>query len=208
MAYFLARLFREAGIGDDALNALESIVRVRSYDAGAYLMRQGDAATDLFFITEGVAKMHYHTSEGREFVKSFVNEGDLVGSLMAHLDGGGSPFSVSCLERVEAECVPFKVVGELFESEPAAMAFGMRFFQSLALKKERREYSLLCLTPEERYRRFIAEQPKLARRVTQADIARYLGITPVALSRIRKRLKEEGAGGSGWIRNSDSDGWE
>jgi len=38
--------------------------------------------------------------------------------------------------------------------------------------------------------RFDDENPHLANRVTQADIARYLGITPVALSRIRGRAKK------------------
>ena len=44
-------------------------------------------------------------------------------------------------------------------------------------------------TPEQRYRRFIDEEPALAARIPQKDLALYLGITPVALSRIRGRLQ-------------------
>ena len=53
------------------------------------------------------------------------------------------------------------------------------------MKKERREYEFLCLSAEERYRLLIKRSPDLVRQVTQNEIARYLGITPVALSRIR-----------------------
>jgi len=62
------------------------------------------------------------------------------------------------------------------------------FTQWLGLKKEIREYRLLCLSAEEAYKDFLQMNPKLLERLTQVDIARYLGITPIALSRIKKRL--------------------
>lgn len=189
MTFSLVRVFADQGVGEDALKPLKRAVREREYAPGSDLIRQGEAADSLFFLTQGVAKMHYLTADGREFVKSFVAEGDFAGSLMAYMEDGASPFSITCLEPVVAEFVPFKVVYEMFLADPVAMAFGMRFFQALALKKERREYSFLCLAPEERYRWFVDENPALAKRLTQADIARYLGITPVALSRIRGRMK-------------------
>ena len=58
----------------------------------------------------------------------------------------------------------------------------------LAMKKERREYEFLCLSAEDRYRLIREREPTMLGRVTQNDIARYLGITPVALSRIKSRL--------------------
>ena len=55
------------------------------------------------------------------------------------------------------------------------------------MKKERREREFLTESAEERYRMLLERSPALFDKVTQKDIARYLGITPVALSRIRKR---------------------
>ncbi|MBL4788193.1 MAG: hypothetical protein JKY60_03815, partial [Kordiimonadaceae bacterium] len=60
---------------------------------------------------------------------------------------------------------------------------------SLAMKKERREYELLCLSAEQRYRLLLERQPDLVSKIKQQDIALYLGITPVALSRIKKRMQ-------------------
>ncbi len=56
------------------------------------------------------------------------------------------------------------------------------------IKKEKREWELLQLSAEERYRRFLKEYPGLERRIKQHYIATYLGITPVALSRIRRKI--------------------
>ncbi|EGU58336.1 cyclic nucleotide-binding protein [Vibrio nigripulchritudo ATCC 27043] len=57
-----------------------------------------------------------------------------------------------------------------------------------AMKKEQRERDLLCLSAQERYEKLLESSPNLIERVTQNDIARYLGVTPVGLSRIKQRV--------------------
>ncbi len=190
MNFLMTRIFAEAGVSEEGLEKIASIIRTRSLEQGEYLFRQGDTAPNLYLIRNGLAKMSYITSDGKEFVKSFLPEGSFAGSLIAQMENCETTFSIVCLEPVEVEIVPFRAVQKLFERDPAALDFGFRFFQALALKKEKREYSFLCLAPEERYQWFLKENPTLADRVTKADIARYLGITPVALSRIRRRMKE------------------
>jgi hypothetical protein len=54
-------------------------------------------------------------------------------------------------------------------------------------KKERREREFLTESAEARYQMLLEDSPGLFDKVKQKDIARYLGITPVALSRIRGR---------------------
>jgi CRP-like cAMP-binding protein len=48
--------------------------------------------------------------------------------------------------------------------------------------------SFILDNPEERYKKFELEHGDLLLRVPHHIIASYLGITPVSLSRIRKRL--------------------
>jgi CRP-like cAMP-binding protein len=57
------------------------------------------------------------------------------------------------------------------------------------LAKEKRERELLTMTPEERYRQFVQDYPHLLDDLTQKDVARHLGITPVGLSRIASRVR-------------------
>ena len=59
-----------------------------------------------------------------------------------------------------------------------------------SMKKEKREFEFLCLSAEERYCLLAETSPGLLEKVTQNDIARYLGVTPVALSRIKKRVSK------------------
>jgi CRP-like cAMP-binding protein len=58
----------------------------------------------------------------------------------------------------------------------------------LYLRQEARQRELLLEDAATRCRGFVTGHPGLARRLTQAQIASYVGVTPVALSRIRGRL--------------------
>jgi CRP-like cAMP-binding protein len=57
------------------------------------------------------------------------------------------------------------------------------------VEREERAHELLTASATERYARFCAAHRSLLPRLRDYDIASYLGITPVSLSRIRGRLK-------------------
>lgn len=65
---------------------------------------------------------------------------------------------------------------------------GRQASEDLFLKKSKRELSLLNETAEQRYLNLFIEQPKLVEEIPLKYIASYIGITPQALSRIRKRI--------------------
>jgi CRP-like cAMP-binding protein len=62
------------------------------------------------------------------------------------------------------------------------------FLEKVFIKKENREKEFLLDNAETRYKNFLREYPKLEQRIKQHHIASYLGITPVALSRIRNKF--------------------
>jgi CRP/FNR family transcriptional regulator, cyclic AMP receptor protein len=53
---------------------------------------------------------------------------------------------------------------------------------------ESRFYATVAHSAEERYLDFLKRYPNIPQRVSQVQIASYLGITPESLSRIRKGL--------------------
>ena len=54
--------------------------------------------------------------------------------------------------------------------------------------KEKREKELLLLDAENRYKIFLEEFPAMEPMIKQHIIASYIGITPIALSRIRNKM--------------------
>ena len=75
-------------------------------------------------------------------------------------------------------------------SENRALDQASAEFQAwLFERKRQREEDLLCLAAGARYFAFLERDPALSTRLEQQEIAAYLRITPVALSRIRRRLR-------------------
>lgn len=167
---------------------LEKIGSRLEFSKSEPVFLQGDQDQSLYYVEKGLLKASYLSSDGRELIKSFLKEEDIIGSLISCVRKEPCTFTLVCLEDSELIRFPFTSLVQLSETNKEMSVFVMNFLMRLALKKENREYEFLCLDATERYRLLRDHQSDLLQRVTQNDIARYLGITPVALSRIRRKL--------------------
>jgi hypothetical protein len=77
---------------------------------------------------------------------------------------------------------------EIYAETNIGNTIGRLASEDLYIKKSKREVSLLNQSAEERYLNLFKEQPHLLNHLPLKYIAAYIGITPQALSRIRKRI--------------------
>ncbi|MEM7360414.1 MAG: Crp/Fnr family transcriptional regulator [Pseudomonadota bacterium] len=152
-----------------------------------HVFRQGDSDDSLYVLKSGLLKAYYLTLDGKEFVKSFIMPGSLIGSMTACHAKQSCSFSLRCLQDSELVKISADQLKQLALENHQVAGFMLNGLLELSMKKERREYEFLCLSPEQRYQLLVEREPQLLEQVTQNDIARYLGITPVALSRIKNR---------------------
>lgn len=166
----------------------DGLWQAMDYPAGGSLYHTGEAAGRLWVLERGLVKLGYLTADGDDWIKSFIaDRGVFTGSGDLSRQGSNR-FGAICLEPSRLIALPLGwLVPKLAEDQALQGAFA-RFGGWLQSRKQQREEALLCQSAERRYRQFLSEQPDLARRLRQADIARYVGITPIALSRIRKRM--------------------
>ncbi len=64
-------------------NFLKEHGKVQNFAKGEHLFRQGEKNTYLYFIKTGLLKAYYLTSGGKEYVKSILTEGNIIGNLVA-----------------------------------------------------------------------------------------------------------------------------
>lgn len=76
----------------------------------------------------------------------------------------------------------------VYEETEIGNKVGRLASEELFQQKFKRELAFLNKTAEERYQSLFKEQPKLIQKNPLKYIASYIGITPQALSRIRKRI--------------------
>ncbi|NRF70407.1 Crp/Fnr family transcriptional regulator [Aquincola sp. S2] len=163
----------------------------RQWPAGAMLLAAGEPARELWFIESGLVRLYCLAADGLERNKSFHAEGAWIGAGVPPL-AAPSPYFIEALEPVTAAQLSYAELLRWSAGSPAVgqlLAAGLaRVFARLAA----REAELLLLDAPARYRAYLAEYAAIAARVPLRHVAGYLGITNVALSRIRRRL---GVGG-------------
>jgi CRP-like cAMP-binding protein len=148
----------------------------------------------LSVVGAGLVKLVYLRRDGGERIKSFIAEGGFFASLAGLAPGGRTTFAAIAMTETAIEQIGYAQLRDFGDRHivwQRALRAGIEHYGA---RKEKRERELLTLTAEERYRHFIEEEPALAARIPQKDLALYLGVTPVALSRIRGRLARAGAG--------------
>ena len=160
-----------------------------TYRKGQHIFRQGDDDHCLYVIESGLLKAYYLNEEGNEQVKSFLTTNSIIGSLLSCYSKLQCSFNLLCLEPASVIKIPFDLLHQLSQQDLTLAVELQQYLLMLAMKKEKREYELLCLPAEQRYQQLLNDMPELFSKVTQKDIAHYLGITNVALSRIKKRLQ-------------------
>ena len=163
----------------------------KQFSANEQLLQPGSTTYELMFVSEGLLRFYYLSEEGIESNKAFVTEGNFAGPLAA--SGLNLPimYGVEALETTTVLAADLQVFSSLFEEHPVFDRFGRMLAELILQRKELRTRSLLQKTAKQRYVDFRKDHPELLKRVPQFQIASYLGVTEVSLSRIKRELVQE-----------------
>ena len=172
----------------DLAQLAEKYGEIQMVSKKSSVFSQGAPNEYIYAVLEGVLKAYYLSEDGKEYIKSFLVSGDSIASLQA-LNGGTCSFGLLGITDCKLLRLPYKKLREMTSNSLEPSNAVIDLLMKFAMKKEQREYELLCLSAEQRLNNLIQRMPDIYDMVTQNDIARYLGITPVALSRI-KHLKK------------------
>jgi CRP-like cAMP-binding protein len=156
----------------------------------AYLLRAGQRATQVAVVVSGLLREFFVLPDGSERTKAFVAENDFSGSLADLLSGGPSRAFIVAEEPSRLLVASAEDYAALAARSNAWARFRLGVLARLLLAKAEREYELLGMDADARYAALVARWPGLEARVAARHIASYLGITPVHLSRLRRRRRE------------------
>jgi len=147
---------------------------------GTLIQNAGDVNTKvLYHVVSGILRSYTLDDKGKEHVFLFAPEGWTI----ADNNPTGTPADlyIDALEAAEIQ-----VFEKDFEREKEHVAALIKRLATL----QKRVIMLKSATAIERYEHFEKTYPNILQRVTQKMIASYLGITPEALSKIKKdRIK-------------------
>jgi len=166
-------------------------LRIKRVRKGDHLFQQGEFSPIVGFVSKGLIQTYYLDPEGRERTKSFAWEGRLIGNWAYQIQGLPSGFSARAIEDSYVIWISFDRLEELQKKSPALERLRRKSSESILIEREMREFQLLTMTAAERYQSFLKDFRPIISRVPQYLIASYLGITPVALSRLLSNAAED-----------------
>lgn len=162
--------------------------KTKTYPAGKHLIQEGEMKKDVFFIKKGLVRAYKINDEGNE-ITTFVRwENKIVASPDIILFNEPSQHYFETLEQTDVFYIDYDVLQTIISKNPKFEVNRKFVLQNVLKETLKRIDSFVLLTPEERYLEFIKENPEITNRVPNKYIANILGITPVSLSRIRKRI--------------------
>lgn len=176
-------------LAETIIEQLKSHFRVRQYKRGEHLLQQEQYWQHVYLIETGLIRLYFLRSDGREFNKNFYYEGQLICPLTANMQFQQSLFGISCLEPCTLWQCPAATFIDILQEKGVWMQLQSHFLSKLVDHKLRREHDLLSLSAKQRYTLFCEAEPELATRVPLVQLASYLGITDVSLSRLRQTKK-------------------
>lgn len=175
---------------NDEWNLFASHLYLRELKKKEKLVTAGGICHEIGFIVSGSMRF-FIPKDGLEISNFFCFHQELVTSYSSFLKGIPSFCSIEALEDCEIICFD-KTTMEQLQQHPLLKEplhqFRCGAAEYLVCCYEDRLVSFMVQSPEERYLALVEQAPHLLQRIPQHLLANFLGITPVSLSRIRKRI--------------------
>ncbi|MCJ8153007.1 Crp/Fnr family transcriptional regulator [Chryseobacterium sp. SSA4.19] len=168
----------------EAEEALACVLRQKSYEKGNYLLEEGTVCSRIYFIDSGLVKTFFYT-DTREFIMRFFPEGSMFTELGSFVTRRPSDYSIEALEPTEITYLDHADLEKLCSKYHSMETYFRKLVSLAAVNMMDRIGGTLEEKAQVAYRKFLKEQGKLLQRISLADLASYLGITQVSLSRIR-----------------------
>jgi CRP-like cAMP-binding protein len=159
----------------------------RIYAKGEVITDRGQIEGYLSFIERGAVR-YYLPGDDHELTFNFGFDMEFVCAYDSFLTQTPSEYALQTLTDTTVWRVSHEGLQQVYTGTSVGNYLGRFAAEKLFLTKSRRELSLLKYNARERYLLLFDEQPNILKRVPLKYIASYIGITPQALSRIRKEI--------------------
>lgn len=176
---------------EELLDKILAITHERHLKKKEVLIQAGETQNQIVFLVSGILRGFFLDAEGREVTDCFGLEPGTA-AMGGFAFGKPSAITIEALTEAEVVWLPMAEVQELFARYPQLMAVYNRYL----LKALNVHWELKTMIGQEsamvRYHWFMKTYPGLVDHVRDKYVASFLGMTPVTLSRLRRKLREGG----------------
>jgi len=164
--------------------------KIRFIKKGEVLVKAGQVCDWFGLVLEGTFRF-FHRLGTKEIVGEFFTKGHLVSSFASYLTALPSRIEVDALEDGILIVMTKEAENQIADRYPAYYKITKRTRDLVYIQAYTRYVTHLTDQAEVRYLHLMEQRPELLQKVPLYMIASFLGITPEALSRIRKNISKK-----------------
>jgi CRP-like cAMP-binding protein len=151
------------------------------------ILEIGKVENHLSFIEKGSVRL-FIPKVDNDLTFGFSFSGQFMSAYDSFLTQKPSTYQTETLTETVIWRLTFEDLQDIYKRTKIGHEIGRVTAENLFLSKIKREQSLLNETAEVRYLNLFNDQPHLIKEIPLKYLASYIGVTPQALSRIRKRI--------------------
>ncbi|MFN0033093.1 MAG: Crp/Fnr family transcriptional regulator [Flavobacteriales bacterium] len=178
-------------ISDEEWDDFSAQLEEASFGKKEFLLRAGEVDKYMTFILKGVTRTYFTDEHLHEHIYQIGFEDWWCGDMMSMITGKPAHYSVQALEDTYVARMPVETFNQMLDKHFRLDRFFRILLQGAYIANQTRTIDTMSKSAEQRYLAFTKKHPQLELRVAQQHIASYLGITPEALSRIKRGIIEK-----------------
>lgn len=161
----------------------------RTIERGEVLEEAGEPAQWVAFVEKGCFKYLVHNDEeGKDYCTGFAFEGEFVADFPYCLDGDVSEVTIEADMACEVYIISGRELQSLFDSDHEMTLINVELLKNLFKMVYSRDLDHYRYTARGRYKQLLLRCPQVVQMLSLKDIASFLNVTPVYLSKIRKEI--------------------
>ena len=184
---YLKKIPEFSNLKKSYLSLLNELTKAKKYRKDTVLIEQSSVADKLIFLTSGIVSSVYQ-NQRKSFIRDFYFPPQIFTEQESFIRKTASKFSVIAVSDIVCRIITSDDLEIAYNEIPPLREISYKMLMVGFVNISNRLESLLTQNPEQRYKKLLDENPKLLHKIPLKMIASYLGITDVALSRIRKRI--------------------
>lgn len=175
-------------IDEEAFKSLSKLSKYKKYSSGTEIAKAGKKHKKVYMLISGVLRAYVTLENGKQHNKRLYSPPSFAGALTSMIKKEPSIFTFEAITDCELFEIDYVGLKKLCEEDNSVNRLYSKILEYTFITYEERNLDLMTLSGTERYKKLRKQIPEIDTLIPQYQIASYLGITAVQLSRIRKTL--------------------
>lgn len=179
---------RHLPLENDEKEILSNVFTERKLKRRQYLLQEGNISKASAFVLEGCFRMYLTDDNGKEHNLQFAIENWWIGDMGSFYSDEPSKLNIEAIENSVVLEIKKPELQNLYVEYPKFNRIFRVLTENALLSAQRRILQNVSSTAEERYLDFVKRYPQFFNRISNVQIASFIGVTPEFLSKIRKEI--------------------